>query len=87
MMALAETFAALGESERALSLWKQVTENHAYPRARVQYAEMLIARNELEAARGVLTDIIEDDPHAPAHQRKRDRVWTRKARSLLKKIV
>ncbi|MEY4388115.1 MAG: hypothetical protein RLY20_3398 [Verrucomicrobiota bacterium] len=85
-MALAETFAALGEPERALQLWKEVTENHAYPRARVQYAEMLIARNEIEPARAVLTEVIDDDPHAPTHQRQRDRVWTRKARSLLKKI-
>ena len=85
IMALAETLGALGETDRALALWKQVTEQHAYPRGRVQYAELLITRKELEPARAVLKDVIADDPHAPAFQRKRDRVWTRKARSLLQK--
>jgi hypothetical protein len=47
---------------------------------------LLIARNELEPARTVLREVIEDDPHTPAFQRKRDRVWVRKARSLLRKI-
>ena len=86
LMALAEAFTALGEPDRALELWKRVTDNHAYPRARVQYAELLIARNEAESARAVLNDVIEDDPHAPTHQRRRDRVWTKKARSLLRKL-
>jgi len=86
MMALAETLGALGETDRAVALWKQITDNHAYPRARVQYAELLITRKEVEPARAVLKDVIADDPHAPAFQRKRDRVWTRKARSLLRKI-
>ena len=86
MMALAETLSALGETDRAVALWKQITDNHAYPRARVQYAELLIARKEVEPARAVLKDVIADDPHAPAFQRRRDRLWTRKARSLLRKI-
>jgi hypothetical protein len=85
LMALAETLTALGEPDKALDLWKQVTDNHAYPRARVQYAELLLARNENDAARTVLREVIEDDPHAPTHQRQRDRVWTRKAQSLLRK--
>ena len=85
-MALAETLGALGETDRALTLWKQITDNHAYPRARVQYAELLITRKEVEPARAVLKDVIADDPHAPAFQRRRDRGWTRKARSLLRKI-
>jgi hypothetical protein len=85
-MALAETLGALGETDRALTLWKQITDNHAYPRARVQYAELLITRKEIEPARAVLKEVIADDPHAPAFQRRRDRVWTRKARSLLRKI-
>lgn len=86
MMALAETLSALGETDPALSLWHQVTENHSYPRARVQLAELLIARSEIEPARAALREVIEDDPHAPAFQRKRDRVWVRKARSLLRSL-
>ena len=86
MMALAETLAALGETDKALPVWKQVTEKHSYPRARVQYAELCIARNEKEPARAALQEVIADDPHAPAFQRKRDRMWTRRARVLLGKV-
>lgn len=85
-MALAETLGALGETDKALTLWKQVTEHHAYPRGRVQLAELYVARKEIEPARVVLKEVIADDPHAPTFQRRRDRVWTRKARSLLRKI-
>jgi len=86
MMALAETLGALGETDRALTLWKQVTEHHAYPRGRVQLAELYITRKEMEPARAILRDVLADEPHAPAFQRRRDRIWTRKARSLLRKI-
>jgi len=86
MMALAESLAALGEADAALPLWRQVTENHSYPRARVQLAELLVSRNEIEPARAALREVIEDDPHAPAFQRRRDRVWVSKARSLLRRI-
>jgi tetratricopeptide (TPR) repeat protein len=86
LMALAETLMALGEGEKALPLWRQINENHCYPRARVQLAELLIDRNELAPARAILREAIEDDPHAPAFQRRRDRVWVRKAKSLLRKI-
>ena len=86
MMALAETWGALGDANKALELWKKVTEEHSYPRARVQLAELLIARNELPAAREALREVIADDPHAPAFQRRRDRVWVSRARRLLRKI-
>lgn len=86
LMAYAETLGALGESDRALPMWKQVTEQHSYPRARVQLAELLIANNDPEAAQAALREVIADDPHAPAFQRRRDRVWVRRAHSLLGKM-
>lgn len=85
-MALAETLSALGETDAALNIWKQVTENHSYPRAKVQLAELYLAKNQPELARAELKDVVEDDPHAPAFQRKRDRVWIRRAKSLMRKI-
>lgn len=86
MMALAETLTAMGETDAAFTLWQQVTQNHAYPRARVQLAEIYIARNEPGLARNELTGVISDDAHGPAYQRKRDRVWVRRARSLLRRM-
>jgi hypothetical protein len=85
-MALAETLTALGESDAALAIWKQVTENHSYPRAKVQLAELYLARNQPDLARPEVRDVIADDAHAPAFQRKKDRVWVRRARSLMKKL-
>ena len=85
-MALAETYMALSETDKAFAIWKQVTEYHSYPRAKVQLAEIYIARNQPDVARGELREVISDDAHAPTFQRRRDRVWIRRARSLMGKL-
>ncbi len=84
-MALAETLSSQGETEAALNLWKQVTEQHSYPRAKVQLAELYLARNQTGPALTELRDVVADDLHAPTFQRKRDRIWVRRAKSLLRK--
>ncbi len=84
LMALAETLTALGESDAAMNIWQQVTENHSYPRAKVQLAELYLAKGQPDLARPELRDVIADDLHAPAFQRHRDRVWVRRAKSLLR---
>jgi len=86
MMALAETLTALGETDKALAIWQQVTAAHSYARAKVQLAELYAARNQADLARNELNEVVSDDAHAPTFQRKRDRVWVRRARSLLKKL-
>ena len=63
-----------------------ITQNHSYPRAKVQMAELYIAKNQPDLARAELADVLADDPHTPAFQRKRDRVWVRRAKSLAGKI-
>jgi hypothetical protein len=85
-MALAETLTALGEKDAALQIWQRVTENHSYPRAKVQLAELYIAKQQFDLARTELQDVVSDDVHAPAFQRKRDRVWVRSACRLLRLI-
>ena len=85
-MALAEMFTALGQTDAALNIWKQVTENHSYPRAKVQLAELYLAKQQPELARAELKDVVEDDPHAPSFQRRRDRVWVRRAKGLMRKV-
>jgi tetratricopeptide (TPR) repeat protein len=86
LMALAETLSALGEKDAALNLWKQVTENHSYPRAKVQLAELYLAKNERALAKTELKDVIADDEHAPTFQRTRDRVWVRRAKGLMRHL-
>jgi hypothetical protein len=86
MMALAETLTALGETDPALKIWQQVTAEHSYARAKVQLAELYLAQNQLENARTELNDVLSDDIHAPTFQRKRDRVWIQRAKSLMHKL-
>lgn len=86
LMALAETLAALGETDAAIATWRRVTENHAYARARVQLAELYFAKGQKDAARSEVNEVITDFPHTPAFQRKRDRVWVRRARKLMRQI-
>lgn len=86
MMALAETLTALGERQAALNVWLRVTGNHSYPRAKVQLAQMYIADKQLDLARAELKDVLTDDAHAPKFQRKRDKIWVRRAKGLARKI-
>src|SRR5436190_8529129 len=46
LMALAETMGALGESEAAIAVWQRVVDSHSYPRAKVQLAELYLAKNQ-----------------------------------------
>jgi Tfp pilus assembly protein PilF len=69
-----------------MKIWQQVTEGHSYPRAKVQLAELYLAKNQPELARAEVKDVVSDDIHAPSFQRKRDRVWVRRARSLMGKL-
>ncbi len=86
MMALAETLTALSETDNALLYWQHITQTHSYPRAKVQMAELYLAKNQPDLARAQLKDVLSDDVHAPAFQRKRDRVWVRRAKSLMGKL-
>ena len=56
--------------------------DHTYPRAKVQLAQLLIANGQAAQARAEIHEVIADDPHAPAFQRKRDRVWIQRAKKL-----
>lgn len=86
LMALAETLSALGQKALALEIWKQVTEAHSYPRAKVQLAELYLQNQRTDLARTELRDVVADDDHAPTFQRIRDRIWVRRARRLLRTL-
>lgn len=85
MMALAEALTALGETDAAMAAWLKVTAQHSYPRAKVQLAELYLAKGQNEPAQAELKEVLADDAHAPAFQRKRDRYWIRRARGLARK--
>src|SRR5262245_9231910 len=85
-MALAETLTALGETDAAINVWRQVTAENSYPRAKVQLAELYLAKNQADLARAELYDLLKDEAHAPAFQRRRDRLWLSRGRKLLRKL-
>jgi hypothetical protein len=86
LMAYAETLMALGENDAAFDVWKHVVDNHSYARAKVQYAEMCLARNQTDLARTQLNEVIKDDLHAPGFQRRRERIWVSRAKGVLGRI-
>jgi hypothetical protein len=83
LMALAETYTALGDPAKAVQTWERVTENYSYARARVQLAELYRANGQGELARARLQEVLADDLHAPEFQRKRERFWVKRAKKLM----
>jgi hypothetical protein len=86
LMALAETLAALNEPQNATAVWEQVLQQHSYARARYQLAELYLATGKADPAGRQLEELLADDIHAPNFQRKRDRVWVRRAKRLQRKL-
>jgi len=86
MMGMAEALAALGQIDRSIAIWERITDQHSYARARVQLAELYHAKGQDQQARAQAEEVLADDIHTPAFQRKRDRVWVRKARKLLRQV-
>jgi hypothetical protein len=86
LMAYAETLTALSEPDAALKIWEHIVQHHSYPRAKVQLAELYLTRKQPDLARTQFTDAINDDAHAPAFQRKRDRIWVKRAKAGLKNL-
>jgi len=84
LMAYAETLGALGAIDNAIAVWKQVLQDHGYARARVQLGELYLSKTQKELADVEFREVVNDDRHSPAFQRKRDRVWVRRAKRLLR---
>jgi hypothetical protein len=49
-------------------------------------AELFLAKNLPDQARAEVSEVLADAPHAPAFQRKRERVWINRARKLARQI-
>jgi tetratricopeptide (TPR) repeat protein len=86
LMTLAETQAASGQKDRAMATWQQVLGLYSYSRARVQYAQLLIEKGDQGQARKILEEVLSDEPFEPRFQRKREQIWLRRARDLLKSL-
>ena len=85
-MAFAETLAQLGDPENAIELWNHVLSRNSHARAHVQLAELLLAQGDRAKAKQHVTEVLSDLQHAPAFQRRRDRIWIRRARRLASQL-
>jgi len=86
LMALAETFAALGRREDSIKVWKSVLERYRYDRARVQLAELCFETGDTAEAERLAADVLADWNHTTPFDKARNRVWQRRARSLHAKL-
>jgi hypothetical protein len=86
LMSLAETQAASGQIDAAVATWRQVLALYSYPRARVQFAELLIKKQEYAEARKSLEEVVNDQPYVTKFQRKREKVWFDRAKSALSSL-
>ena len=86
LMTLAETQASLGQVDRAVATWRQVLSMYGYPRARVQYAELLIKQKDYAEARKALEEVIRDAPYATKFERKREKVWFNRAKAAMRSL-
>lgn len=87
MMAFAETLTKLGQKDAAEQAWKEVLEHHSYARARVQLARLYVERGEKDLARKELNELIVDEAHGAAFQKKLDKPWLREAKRMLKEVA
>jgi hypothetical protein len=86
LMAYAEALGSAGQKKEALTVWEQVLEHHSYARAQVQQAELRAELGEPELARKALEALLVEEKHVAAFQKKQDKVWTQRAKALLKKL-
>jgi hypothetical protein len=86
VMALAEAQTQAGDVEAAAANWRRVLELNSYPRARVQYAELLERRGDRQEARRLVDEVLADSSHGPEFQKSRDKVWIARARKLRPKL-
>lgn len=86
LMALAETYAAVGDKANAAQTWQRVAENYSYARARVELAELHLANGDSARAKARLQEAVADDMHAPAFERRHERFWIKRAKKLLAQL-
>jgi hypothetical protein len=49
-------------------------------------AELLVTTGQPDLAKAELREVIEEDAYAPGFQRKKDRVWIRRAKTMISRL-
>lgn len=85
-MHYAQALAATGRADEAIAAYRRTLERNTYAQARVQLAELLLAKGDREGARQELQEVVNESGHAVSFQKKRERPWVKRAQSLLKTV-
>jgi hypothetical protein len=80
---LAHAYAQTGQAEKAEALFKQATKISTSSETYYNYATFLQAQGRSEEAREWAQKILDQRRTMPGYQRRRERVWFRKAYGLL----
>jgi hypothetical protein len=76
----------LGNTDAAENEFKAMKGRYSYFEQRYQYGLFLIRQDRIEDAEKIFTDMLEEQPHLSAVEKKSNRQWFAKAKEDLKKI-
>jgi Tfp pilus assembly protein PilF len=83
---LAHAYAQTGQAEKAEALFQQATQISTSSETYYNYASFLQAQGRVDEARQWAQKILDQRQTMPGYQRRRERVWFRKAYALLARM-
>lgn len=83
---LAHSLGQIGQAERALALFADVTQTSTLSETQYNYASLLASQGRPAEAREWARRILAKKPSMPSYVRRQERPWFRKANALLKRL-
>jgi hypothetical protein len=83
---LAHAYAKTGQSERAESLFREVTARSVASETYINFAELLVSEGKTAEAREWAQRVLDKKPAMPGYLKRRERPWFRSANRLLKRV-
>ena len=84
---LAHAYARTGQTERAETLFRQVTARSVASETYLNFAELLASEGKNAEAREWAQKVLDKKPNMPGYLRRRERPWFRIANKLLKRVA
>jgi hypothetical protein len=84
---LAHAYAKTGQTERAETLFRQVTARSVASETYLNFAELLASEGKNAEAREWAQKVLDKKPNMPGYLRRRERPWFRSANKLLKRVA
>jgi hypothetical protein len=84
---LAHAYARTGQTERAETLFRQVTSRSVASETYLNFAELLASEGKNAEAREWAQKVLDKKPNMPGYLRRRERPWFRSANKLLRRVA